>query len=453
MSGTGCSDDRQPFGVRLDPPVAAWFVILVALAGVVAGAEYKVTNLGGLPGSPGNWWVQALGINPSGTTVVGLSEGDAGMFAVNFGGGGTSPVDLGTLNGVPFSQAMGVNDSGQIVGWSDVTYTGATYHPFLYSNGHMTDLGGLPGFPNGEALGINNAGQVVGYSFTTGPNGLPGDSHAFLYSGGKMSDLGTLPGEDISSRATAINGKGQVTGFSDGNANRHAFLYSNGTMTDLGGGLNGPEPQAINNNGQIVGIQNEDAFFYSNGKFTDLGGLPGTTTRSTATGINDAGTVVGWTYGPSAAPTDFLGFVSYDDKTLIALNSLISPSSGWSIRSAAAISQNGSIAAYGNFKGGEDQPLLLTPVPNGDANFDGVVNFSDLVLLAQNYGKSGGWAQGDFNRDGKVGFDDLVILAANYGGSQPAITAVPEPGFAAMIAVALAALGRRRTRNSRPSLN
>lgn len=57
---------------------------------------------------------------------------------------------------------------------------------------------------------------------------------------------------------------------------------------------------------------------------------------------------------------------------------------------------------------------IVTPQP-GDANGDGRVNFTDLVVLAQHYGKRGSWTAGDFNGDGRVGFDDLVILAAHYG--------------------------------------
>ena len=61
-------------------------------------------------------------------------------------------------------------------------------------------------------------------------------------------------------------------------------------------------------------------------------------------------------------------------------------------------------------------PFLVKYARYGDANLDGKVDFKDLVLLAQNYGKTGGfWQDGDFNYDGKVGFDDLVKLAQNYG--------------------------------------
>jgi hypothetical protein len=52
----------------------------------------------------------------------------------------------------------------------------------------------------------------------------------------------------------------------------------------------------------------------------------------------------------------------------------------------------------------------------GDANRDKRVNFSDLLVLAQNYGQSSRtFSQGDFNYDGAVNFGDLLILAQRYG--------------------------------------
>jgi fibronectin type 3 domain-containing protein len=61
----------------------------------------------------------------------------------------------------------------------------------------------------------------------------------------------------------------------------------------------------------------------------------------------------------------------------------------------------------------------------GDANGDGKVDFSDLLIVAQNYGmKSGATvANGDFNGDGTIGFQDLLILAQNYGKGVSALLA------------------------------
>ena len=45
------------------------------------------------------------------------------------------------------------------------------------------------------------------------------------------------------------------------------------------------------------------------------------------------------------------------------------------------------------------------------------------MIVAQNYGATGGttFVKGDFNYDGKVDFQDLVAMAQNYG------TALPSP--------------------------
>lgn len=83
----------------------------------------------------------------------------------------------------------------------------------------------------------------------------------------------------------------------------------------------------------------------------------------------------------------------------------------------------------------------------GDANGDGVVNFADLLILAQNYGQSGAtWSTGDFNVDGNVGFDDLLLLAQHYGQTTASFAAatVPEPSLV-LLAAPLALLPRRRS--------
>ena len=61
----------------------------------------------------------------------------------------------------------------------------------------------------------------------------------------------------------------------------------------------------------------------------------------------------------------------------------------------------------------------LTNLLVGDANYDNVVDFADLLALAKHYGATDGqgWNSGDFNADGAVNFNDLLLLAAHYGPS------------------------------------
>lgn len=84
---------------------------------------------------------------------------------------------------------------------------------------------------------------------------------------------------------------------------------------------------------------------------------------------------------------------------------------------------------------GATQPLIAIP---GDTNFDGSVNFADLVTLAQHYNSTTGeWATGDFTGDRRVNFADLLLLAQHYGQSDaPAAAVVPEPGLGALIGLA-----------------
>lgn len=53
----------------------------------------------------------------------------------------------------------------------------------------------------------------------------------------------------------------------------------------------------------------------------------------------------------------------------------------------------------------------------GDANLDGVVNFTDFQIQQNNYNQAGVWSQGDFNYSGVANFTDYQFLQNNYGDS------------------------------------
>jgi probable HAF family extracellular repeat protein len=81
--------------------------------------------------------------------------------------------------------------------------------------------------------------------------------------------------------------------------------------------------------------------------------------QSEAWGVNNAGTVVGRSYGSAWDQRRaflYIGFKMYD------LNTLMNPASGWVILEAWDINNNGQIAAYG-VKGGVGYALRLDPNP------------------------------------------------------------------------------------------
>ena len=84
----------------------------------------------------------------------------------------------------------------------------------------------------------------------------------------------------------------------------------------------------------------------------------------------------------------------------------------------------------------------------GDANGDGLVDGSDVTILAGNWqfgvddGQTATWAMGDFNGDGQVDGSDVTILAGNWQyGVEAAATAVPEPGCVALLLMLVLAVG------------
>ena len=140
------------------------------------------------------------------------------------------------------------------------------------------------------AFGLNNNRQVVGYSDTNS-----GQMHAFLWQS-------TLAGND--SRAYAINSSRQIVGTSLAAANRNdAFLWEAGTgMQDLG----------------------------------DVSWM------GLASAINDAGQVVGVSLGSSSALHTFLS----TGGSMVDLNTLLPPDSGWILRGAPSINDAGEIVSY-----------------------------------------------------------------------------------------------------------
>lgn len=141
---------------------------------------------------------------------------------------------------------------------------------------------------------------------------------------------------------------------------------------------------------------------------------------------------------------------------------LIDVLSTWDDLVSAELDDNNAITAV-MVSGTSDFKLIRDALGSllisGDTNFDGSVNFDDLLKLAQNYNGAGidQWSDGDFDLNGAANFDDLLSLAQNYGNGSLvagelneafladwalAQSIVPEPGLLAVLP--LAGLLRRR---------
>jgi probable HAF family extracellular repeat protein len=260
-----------------------------------------------------------------------------------------SITDLGNL-GYPTARAAGINESGQVAGTSylaqRVEYNVGCVprhrpcfvhpeHPFLWSEGKITDLGTLGNGLFAEGTAINGVGEVAGFS-----NLKSGERHAFVFHNGKLTDLGSTGQE---SRAFAIDDSGVVAGSESipGEGHTDAVLWANGKVTDLGllpgeGGIF-TNASGINDSKEVVGSGDnresmERAFLWRGGTMTDIGTLGGP--QAAANAINNSGQVVGFAQTSTDADHGFI----YQNGKMTDLGLNIDPN---------AISNNGVIVGQG----------------------------------------------------------------------------------------------------------
>jgi len=313
-----------------------------------------------------------------------------------------------------------INDAGQVASgyWS---VQDSHSHLVLNTNGKLSNLGPpIAGIFAG--ISLNNAGQVAG--------GLADNAttHAFLYSGGTFRDLGFS--SSTTSFAVAINGSGQVAGWVVPNINVLAkpaqpFVYSGGKIQTLP--FNG-FATGLNDAGQVVGYKvgasGWHAFLDSGGKLTDLGSLPGEHS-SAATAINNAGQVVGWSYVNPAAPHQpipthaflYSGGKMTDLGTLGGLDSY-----------ARAINDAGQVVGTSGLSKGGQHAFLFT---NGK-----MVDLNSLISPESRWQLINAWA---INNRGQI-----LGVASNGQGvtSQVLLTpvAAPEPGSLTLLGIGAVSL-------------
>ncbi len=355
-------------------------VILLVLGNPVF-AYQQVIDLSALGGYQ---YSKAQSINDNGQ-IVGYAYNSAGQsLACLFdSSGGGANTNLGTLGGSQ-SCAYSINNNGKIVG-NAIDSDGPTYACLFDSTGggnnkNLGTLGALPapGGNYGTAYCINGNDYIVGQASKSVNVGgvILSVSRACLFNQ-------TIPWSNIdlgSSLAYSINDNGQIVGGVYNSSNRsRACLFGaphDGTHNIDLGTLGGDYSMAYstNDSGLIVG-QADYATVYTpfltsyyhacifdssgDGDNIDLGTLGGL--KSVALFANDEDQIVGYASDSSHAFKACL-FDSTGHGNNIDLNTLIDPSSGWILKEATCINNNGWIVGYGTYNG-IDQAFLLTPEP------------------------------------------------------------------------------------------
>lgn len=194
--------------------------------------------------------------------------------------------NLGPATGAPYSVLGDINDAGQAIGFAVAADPSTDFAPFLYAAATgMQDFRTLAGAAANTRISlsdINNRGQVVGQW----------NDRPFVWSSSAgVQFLGS------SGHASRINEVGQIALISDG----VSALYTPGSglapvpLSFAAGGV------GLNNHGEVAGVVRTEgdsgpvfrAARYGADGLTVLGTLPGGG-NSYANGIDDAGTVVGY---------------------------------------------------------------------------------------------------------------------------------------------------------------
>jgi probable HAF family extracellular repeat protein len=182
--------------------------------------------------------------------------------------------DLGALNcctsWIYASSAAAINAHGDVAGVTSSPTDPLRAIPFVYQNGTMTAIGDYDGWPTS----INDAGEVTGAFFVPGANTV----HAFRYLNGVFTDVGALPGfANEGSIGWAINNSGTIAGASNGAA------------------------WIVDSTGDMWRLRRQSAY--------------------TATGINDAGDVVGMLAPIAPTPNATHGYL-FDGHSMLELPTL-----------------------------------------------------------------------------------------------------------------------------------
>lgn len=387
-------------------------------------ARYTVTDLGTL-GGPYSF---GYGLNNSGIVSGGAATPTQQDFVSQTGflwfqG---QMVNVGTLGGAACpdcsSEAGGPNANGLSPILSETATTDPNGEDFcafgthrqclaaIWNKGTLTALPLLPGGHNSQAYWTNNQGQTAGFSETGVQDNCMAPFQSFRYQAvvwqptGSIRQLSPFPGDTVSF-AFGINDSGQVVGASglcDSTAippiapgGAHAVLWQpNGSVVDLGNlGTNVANvASGINNAGVVVGNSLSDIdgtvhpFLWTSATgIQDLGAFGGNgnaflTVAPCCHTLNDKGEVVGFYIDLSGNMSAF----HWQNGQMVDLNTLLPAGSPWYLIQACSINAAGQITGLGVVNG-ELHAYLATPINGSGAPARGVTKAPAMTNTLRNF--------------------------------------------------------------------
>jgi probable HAF family extracellular repeat protein len=398
-------------------------VSLLLLGSVAAAATLQ--PLGDLPGDI--FGSVAFGVSADGSTVVGGSNSASGTQAFRWTSAGGMQ-GLGDLSGGDFgSSASGVSaDGSTVVGIGTCASGGEAFR--WTAGGGMVGLGHLPGgIYSSTAADVSADGSiVVGYSYSEW-----GYETAFRWTADEgMVALEGDPETNI--RANAVSGNGATI---VGQYGRKASVWV-GDGWDFLGDLPDSSANGVNDAGTVVGYSSGQAFLWPwSGGMVGLGHLPGSTANTSAWDVSDDGSVVVGYSAPAPGGgyeavrwTAGSGMQRLWD---VLLAQGVNPAAdGWTILSEAyAVSADGNtIVGYGTRNGNTEAFRVVLPsipcssfvAPDLDRDCD--VDAQDVAAFKAyasraNVPVRSGCHSSDFDGDGDADMTDFGMLQRCYGNA------------------------------------
>ena len=371
----------------------------------------------------------------------------AGALALCFVGMGPASaqlLDLGTLGGTT-SQAFGVRADGALVVGSSLNASSQT-QAFVYSvnagftGGTMTALNFLAGGTAAEARAVNSGGLVVGYSRDAGSV-----EQAVTWTGTNVALITNNLGGS-GARAFGVSASGDVVGWArqaTGGVQRAFVSVGGGAMSALNlSGINGNHDPSVGHNARALGISPNGRFVVGeyevdngSGGIEVRGFVYDQTVPTNSYEFSNGG--VGSSRGTNN--TQAVGQIVNAGETLAGFSTHATTSADFfpalagSPGSANAINAAGFSVGMANVSGLGQRATLWDQASVA-------ANVSDL----NDFHSSGSTTLLEANG---ISDNNIVIGSGLFSGLNRAfLIAVPEPGSAALVLLALPALGMLRRR-------